>query len=264
MAAVADRIEGPRASLLTGLPEGPFALVEAVQFSEPLRNLMVWCVSEQGRKLNPPLAKLPAEQQAKLVDVAGQMFAQQETAKFWIGAAKPDEPLYGNAVTISKVEDTKKYFAQLEEFNELQFGASKDGEPIAMSEIHHIQVDGHEVLEIISSAKQAGLQPSALAVPLKAVFIKMFGSDDKVHSYMAAIDEHTVVSAFISVENLQRAIAAVEHSGDSSGGLGSKTTDIAGPFANWRPSSCLGGSILRDRVCAIDAHDRARPSGTSV
>ena len=76
-------------------------------------------------------------------------------------ATKPDEPLYGNAVAISKVEDTKTYFAQFEEFYQLQFGASKVGQPIAMSEIHHIQVDGHEVLEIISSAKQIeGLQPS--------------------------------------------------------------------------------------------------------
>ena len=227
-AAMADRVEGPSTSLLTGLPGGPFALVEAIQFSEPLRNLMVWCVSEQGRKLNPALAKLPAEQQAKLVDVAGRMFAQQENAKFWMGATKPDEPLYGNTVTIAKVEDTKKYFAQLEEFNQLQFGASKDGQPIAMSEIHYIQLDGHEVLEIISSAKQlAGLQTSPLAEPLKAVFIKMFGSDDKVRTYMAALDDHTVVSAFISVDNLQRAIAAVEHSGDSSGGLGPQTGDIA-------------------------------------
>ena len=227
-AAAADRVEAPGKSLLTGLPEGPFALVDAIQFSEPFRHLMAWGVSEQGRKLNPALAKLSAEQQARLVDVVGRMAAQQQNAKFWLGATKPDEPLYGNAVGISKVEDTKKYFALFEEFNQLQFGANKDGRPIAMSEIHHIRVHGHEALEVIGNMKQmAGLQPALLAAPLKAAMIKIFGSDDQVRTYMAAIDEHTVVSAFISVDNLQRAIAAVERNGGSGGGLDPPAAEIA-------------------------------------
>ena len=35
------------------LARGTVRVVEAIQFSEPLRKLMVWCVSEQGRTLNP-------------------------------------------------------------------------------------------------------------------------------------------------------------------------------------------------------------------
>ena len=110
-AATAARFEGPSKSLLTGLPAGPFVLTAAIQYSEPLRGLVHWFFSDEGRKLNPALEKLPADQQTKLADIFGRMADQQESAKFWLGTPKADEPLLGSAVMIAKVEDTKKYFA---------------------------------------------------------------------------------------------------------------------------------------------------------
>ena len=140
--------------MLTGLPGGPFAVAAAFQSSEPLRNLAGWFFGEQGRKLNPALDKLPADQQAKLADIFGRLMAQQENAKFWVGATKPDEPLLSNTVMIAKVEDAKKYLALFEEFYKLQaefyqvqLAADKDAQPNpALGEIQHIQVDGHEAL----------------------------------------------------------------------------------------------------------------------
>ena len=73
-------------------------MTAAVQYSEPLRSLTGWFFGEEGRKLNPAIDKLPADQQAKLADIFGRMMAQQESAKFWIGAPKPDEPLLASAV----------------------------------------------------------------------------------------------------------------------------------------------------------------------
>ncbi len=47
-AATADRIEGPSKSPLTGLPEGPFVLTGAAQYSQPLRNLAGWFIGGEG------------------------------------------------------------------------------------------------------------------------------------------------------------------------------------------------------------------------
>jgi hypothetical protein len=227
-AAIAERIEGPSKSLLTGLPEGPFVLTAAIQYSDPLRGLTNWFFSEDGRKLNPALDKLPAEQQTKLADLFGRITQQQESAKFWIGAPKADEPLFASAILIAKVEDTKKYFAQIDELGKLQVGAGENAPSIlSLGEVQHIQVDGQDAIDYVASMKQieAG-QPAPLAEPVREVLKKMLGSDEKIHTYMAAIDDHTVVSAYVSVDNLRRAIAAARQGGASSG-LAPQAAEIA-------------------------------------
>ncbi|HEY1784072.1 MAG TPA: hypothetical protein VGG30_00940, partial [Pirellulales bacterium] len=227
-AATAQRVEGPSKSLLTGLPEGPFVLTAAGQYSEPVRALVRWFFGEEGRKLNPALEKLPADQQAKLADLFGRMADQQEGARFWIGAPKPDEPLLASAVMIAKVEDTKKYFSQIEELSKLQLGADENLPALfSLGELQHIQVDGREAIEYVSSMKQieAG-QPAPLPPPVKAIVKKMLGSDEKFHTYMAAIDEHTIVTAYVSVDNLRRAIAAAQ-GGASSTGLEPQAAEVA-------------------------------------
>ncbi len=94
------------------------------------------------------LAKLPADQQAKLADLFGRMMAQQDSVRIWIGPAKPDEPLFASAMLVAKVEDTKKYFAQIDELGKLQLGAGEDAPSVfSLGEVKHIQVDGLEAIE---------------------------------------------------------------------------------------------------------------------
>jgi hypothetical protein len=228
-AATAERVEGPSKSLLTGLPEGPFVLTAAAQYSQPLRSLVSWFFSEEGRKLNPVLDKLPADQQAKLADIFGRLTEQQDGAKLWIGAPKPDEPLFANLAMIAKVEDTKKYFAQIEELGSLQLGVGENAQAIfSLGEVQHIQVDGLEALEYVKSMQQfeAG-QAAPLPAPAKAILKKMFGSTEKLHTYLAAIDEQTVVSAYVNVDNLRRAIAAAKQGGGTTGGLEPQAAEVA-------------------------------------
>ena len=52
-AETAGQIEGASKPLLTGLPDGPFVVAAAVRYSDPLRGLMGWFLSDEGRKLNP-------------------------------------------------------------------------------------------------------------------------------------------------------------------------------------------------------------------
>ena len=224
-AETAGRMEGPSKPLLTGLPDGPFVAAVAMQISEPLRKLSGWFFGEEGRKLNPVLDKIPPEQQAKWADIVSRMMAQQENAKVWLGATRPDEALLSNMVTIAKVEDAKKYLAQVDEFYQLQLAAGKDAQPAAMREIRHIQVDGHEALEIISSLNAVEGDQSAPGALLKvnAALKKLLSSGDRIQSYLAVIDEHTVVSAYVSQENLRRAIAAAKQGG----GPDSQAAEIA-------------------------------------
>ena len=228
-AETASRIEGPNKPLLTGLPDGPFVAAVAIQYSEPLRSLAGWFFGEEGRKLNPALDKLPADQQTKLADILGRIMAQQESARFWIGVPKPDEPLLGSAVIMARVEDTKKYFAQLDELGKLQLGAGENAQTIfSVGEVQHIQVDGHQALEYISSIKQIEAdQPGPVAESVGPLLKKLLGADDKFHTYLTAIDEHTILSAYVSQDNLRRAIAAAEHPGGTSGKPDPQAAEIA-------------------------------------
>ncbi len=261
-AETAGRIEGSNKPLLTGLPDGPFVGVAAIQYSEPLRNLAGWFLSEEGRKLNPALDKLPPDQRAKFAEIFGRIMAQQQNGKFWIGAPKPDEPLLSNAILIAKVDDSKEYLSQIDELGKLPSGDGENARKIlSLGEVKHIQVDGHDAIEYVTSMKdiEAG-QPAPLAEPVKAVFKKIFGSDDAIHTYLAAIDDHTIVSAYVSVDNLRRAIAAAEHPAGTSSQPDPQVAEITALLpagAGRRPRAV----VHRSRLGANTHCGRNRPEG---
>jgi hypothetical protein len=63
----------------------------------------------------------------------------------------------------------------------------------------------------------------------------MFGSGDKMHTYLAVVDDKTAVMAYVGVENVKRAVAAAKATG---GGLAAdpqiaETTALLPKGAQW-------------------------------
>jgi hypothetical protein len=228
-AATAGRVKETKKTLLAGLPEGPFVAAGGIQYSEPLQDLARWFIDGEGAKLNPVLAKLSAEQLAKWSEVSGRLIADQDNVKFWVGATKPDEPLLAATVIVAKVADSKKYFADLEELNKLRLTLVNDAKiSPAFGEVRRFQIDGYEALEIVGDINQIqGLQDSPAAAPAKAILAKFLGSDDKIHTYTVAIDEQTVISAYVSEDQLRRAIAAIKASDKTSSAAGAQGKEVA-------------------------------------
>jgi hypothetical protein len=211
-----------------GLPSGPFVMEAAMQYGKSMQYLVRYFIDGDGAKLNPALAKLSPEQLAKWGELTGRLMSEQDSSKFWIGTTKPDEPLLANAMMVTKVADAKKYFADLEELSKvrLKFGDNLPETP-AFGDIRHFKLEDREALEVTSSLDQLDqLGDSPAAKPMKAVFGKILGSGEKILTYMAAVDDQTIVSAYVTEDNLRRAIAAVKAKADAkAGGTSGGTTN---------------------------------------
>ena len=99
----------------------------------------------------------------------------------------------------------------------------------SLGEVQHIQVDGLEAIEYDQQheADRSGSTRADSRAQAKAVLKKMLGSDEKFHTYMAAIDEHTIVSAYVSEDNLRARHRGGQAGGRPSGGLDPQAAEVA-------------------------------------
>ena len=201
-ATVVSAMSATGKGLLSGLPAGPFDLAAGIQYNEPMRNLAKWFVAGDGAMMNPVFAKLPAEKLAKLREIGGRMMGAIDSVRFWSRVGKPDDPLLASGVTIIKVVDAKKYLADFEALNQLQLVAG-DG-------ARRFQVDGRDALDVVTDlSAAAGGDSAPEGAMIKPIMVKFFGTDDKLHNYIAAVDDQTLVSTYGGEDKLREAIAAL-------------------------------------------------------
>ena len=206
----AKGIKAPKEGVLAGLPTGPFELACGLTLPERIRQLAVGQIPNLF-KANPVLAAVPAEQQTKLTEAAGELISSLDSLALVLAAPKAGEPQFAGHVAVLKVDDAAKYLDRYAAAVEVLAGALKPPQnPLAAYSAQKIDVDGTAV-----HRHRGGLE--ALSPPgapeIKPAFEKMFGPGDKAHCYLAAVDDKTVVLAYVGLENLKRAIADAKATG---------------------------------------------------
>ncbi len=203
-------IKAPKEGVLAGLPGGPFGLACGLTIPEALREMAGSQISALV-KVIPALAQLPAEQQTRLAQAAVDLIAPVDSLAMSLGVPKPGEPQYANFVGLLKVDDSQKYLDQYAAAIGLLSEALKAPQAAAIAySVQKIDADGSAALDIVTDLSGFN-QPGAAEV--KSAFEKNFGASDKVHVYLAAVDDKTAVLAYVGVDNLKRAIAAAKAPG---------------------------------------------------
>ncbi len=206
----AKGIKAPKEGVLAGLPTGPFELACGLTLPERIRQLAVGQIPNVF-KANPVLAAVPAEQQTKLTEAAGELISSLDSLALVLAAPKAGEPQFAAHVAVLKVDDAAKYLDRYAAAVEMLAGALKPPQnPLAAYSAQKIDVDGTAALDIV--ADWSALSPPG-APEVKPAFEKMFGPGDKAHCYLAAVDDKTVVLAYVGLENLKRAIADAKATG---------------------------------------------------
>ena len=206
----AKGIKAPKEGVLAGLPTGPFELACGLTLPERIRQLAVGQIPNLF-KANPVLAAVPAEQQTKLTEAAGELISSLDSLALVLAAPKAGEPQFAGHVAVLKVDDAAKYLDRYAAAVEVLAGASS--RPKTRSRLIPRR-RSTSTAPRRSTSWRIGAR-SARREPPKSSrrFEKMFGPGDKAHCYLAAVDDKTVVLAYVGLENLKRAIADAKATG---------------------------------------------------
>ena len=84
------------------------------------------------------------------------------------------------------------------------------------------------VLDVVTDLSAAtGGDSAPEAAMVKPIMAKFFGTDDKLHNYIAALDDQTLVSTYGGEDQLREAIAAMRAGGKSTSAAGPQSSDVA-------------------------------------
>jgi len=210
-AATAKKIPLPSGIPMSGLPAGPFLMAfdgEMPQaLSQSLMNFSADILKSAGN--GPGGKELTPEQTKKIKEMLERSTeGGMHSMAMVMGTPKPGESMYGGTVAIVRVDDARKYLDRyqksLTEANELM--KSLDLPFQQQIEVKPVTVEGLSALEMtmdVSKSMGAAGNPA-----MKKMMESMIGPGGKLKVYLAAADERTVVMAYVSPENLTRAIAA--------------------------------------------------------
>ena len=193
-------------NLLAGLPDGPFVVAAGVVLPPgALDSLMKLSVQMMQ---NQPMYKLTAAQAQKYVELSAKSMRGVQSMRMLLGVTKPGGGIYGNMSAVMTVDDSgqflKNYEQMLAETHQFAEEAKSPAIPVMTSS--HVTVGDIEVLKVSMDlhnmpqlAAPGGPDPQKMMQVLN-------GGKDTLDIYVAPADEHTVVMAYASTENLQTAL----------------------------------------------------------
>ena len=217
-ASLSKGFKANKDDLLAGLPADSYAMVFGGVIPKSWRELMAGAFGGM-MKANPVFAQMTADQQEKLVKAMTGMMAPVESMAMTMGAPPANEPLYAGLFGILRVNDSKQYLAGYGDAVKAMNEAFKlPGQQGDMYELTSTTVDGQEVLDLTTNMGAIIPANAPNAAEMKKMFEKMFGTGDKMHAYIAAVDDKTLVNAYVSTNSLKRALAAAKKPGEGLSG----------------------------------------------
>jgi hypothetical protein len=192
--------------LLTGLPDDPYSFaMGGIMSHGATEHLMRFSVKMM--QSNPRL-NLSAEQAQKYVEISTGAMRGVRSMAMLLGVAEPGTGLYGNTTVVLGVDDAQQYLDNYEKtlaaMRELAQETKSPVIPVVTSD--RITVDDTEALEVSTEfpdVKQ--LMPPGGPDPQKMMRL-VTGAEGKLKIYVAPADDHTVVMAYTSLDNLKAAI----------------------------------------------------------
>ncbi|HEY2881095.1 MAG TPA: hypothetical protein VGJ15_01650, partial [Pirellulales bacterium] len=150
----------------------------------------------------------------KLSDAMHKCLAGQTSAAFAVGVPQVGQSMFSAMTGVTRVDNAKTFM----ENYETQIAASNVVYQIARGapqfEVKKWDVDGTPALETIADMSDALKRMQAAQQPgpfdQTAFFNFIFGAGSKMQTYLAPVDDHTVVLSWDSLDNLKKAMAAAK------------------------------------------------------
>lgn len=204
-----SEIQPPQRDLLAGLPAGPFVAAGAGAMPKGLTEALA-DFSVSVMKAAPKLYGLEDEQAAKLAEISRRSMKGIRGMSMLLGVGKPGESLLSSMVVVLKVDDSDAYLANYRETVKAMNELVKDAETsvLTTTELKDVQVGDVSALKI---SMKYPVSPQAQEMPGYEEMMKaFFGPEGKIVAYLAAADEHTLVTAYTSKKLLRQCLRAVK------------------------------------------------------
>ncbi len=211
LAAAMHDIKPPEGARLAGLPGGDFAIAyEGVNPNSWGDAMVDFAVRAIERASEAAGQKLSDEQSKKYAEAVRLAKKGLRSTSFLMTAPKPGESIFGGMTTVMKVDDARaflpNYQQSLEQMNEVTKGLNIPTPKFG--DVKKSEIDGAPSLEFtMDFSAMMGAQAGG-AGPIMPI---LFGPGGKLTAYLGIVDDHTVVTAYGSEENLKHAIAAIKN-----------------------------------------------------
>jgi len=202
-------VPAPLANPLAGLPADPYVLAAAGVWSPELgKALMDWSVGmikagAGGKKVDPDKLK-------RLTELANQQMKGIRSVAMVMGVGPEKGSVYSGMAMVEKVENAKQFLKDyIKSVNEMGKLAGDIESPfLGKMTGKEITVDGMPAVEIeVEIPSGAGQE-----VPgFEKMMENLFGPGGKMTMYVAAVDDQTLVGAYVSKDLLKKAIASVRN-----------------------------------------------------
>lgn len=196
-----------KASPLAGLPQGPYFVAGGGLFTRDA--MKSWMELSFGMmRAYPGGDKLSDQQIKKLSEISLKSMQGLRSMALLLGIGEGDEPLYGRMLLAMGTKDAKAYLDSYESaMNEMAKVFQDAGSSLFTFESERMEIEGLPVLKLSMDMEPflgQNQPPEA-----KKMMTLMFGDDGKMNVYFAAADEHTVLAAYVTPQQLAPAVKAI-------------------------------------------------------
>jgi len=208
LAKIASQAKPAKVSPLAGLPQSPFFVAGGGVFTAA--SMKSWMEMSFGMMRSYPGGeKLSDEHIKRLSEISLKSMQGLRSMALLMGVGQGDEPLYGRMLLAMRTKDAKAYMASYEDSLAEMAKVFKDANSSLFEfESERIEIEGLPVLKLAMNMEPF-LGPQAQAPEAKKMMDLMFGSGGKMNVYMAAADEHTVIGAYVTPQQLAPAVKAI-------------------------------------------------------
>lgn len=196
-----------KASPLAGLPQAPYFIAGGGLFTrESMKSWME--VSFGMMRAYPGGDKLSDQQIKKLSEISLKSMQGLRSMALLLGIGEGDEPLYGRMLLALRTKDAKAYLDSYESAMSEMAKVFKDaGSSLFTFKSERLEIEGLPVLKLSMNMEPflgQNQPPEA-----KKMMTLMFGGDGKMNVYFAAADEHTVLAAYVTPQQLAAAVRSL-------------------------------------------------------
>ena len=207
----AAEVKVPKGGLLAGLPASKFVIAYGgvTPNVHPALAHLIDRLTETGlEKMG-----LDEELRKKYATAVARQRANRLNSCGLLGQLRPGDSIAATSVMIEHVRDGKNHIKLTRDVLEVVQAATANNSETKKSiyEINEVTIGDLKVLEVVTDMNAllgAGNPDAAMAEQLQGFFSKLFGNEGVMRIYLAAADDHTVVSGY-SKELLQRGVAHV-------------------------------------------------------
>lgn len=214
--AIAE-VESMRRALLSGLPADPYVLAVAGLLPEGAGEALLR-FSMNMMKAMPDLYGFSEGQVDRMTEEARGMMKDLRGMSMVLGAGKPGDPIYSNAIFVMRMDDASGYLDAYEKYvgsiNEMLKDVTSPF--FSTMEVERMEIAGQPGLKL--EMAMPGTAPAKGVPNMDAIMEKMFGPGGKMTLYLGTADEKTVVAAYTDKESLVRSLEAARQPGKSLAG----------------------------------------------